>query len=285
MSILNHVISGKSFKPPRIIVYGPPKIGKSTFLSEMPKPIVIQTEDGNESIGTDRFPLCENLSDVFLYLKALRDDKHKFKTIGMDSLSALQTLIFQRVAEDKGKTYIEDIGFQAGYKLAIKYWEEFFALVDEVVGMKSMAFCGIAHATIREYHDPDGENYDQFTMDLHKHIVPEITRWADMIMFINFKTYTKVTGEGLNKEVKPTGDARRVAYTEKRAAFDAGRRDIFGALPSEFDIERGQTWNTIAKYLGEETKKYKTVKKEVVELEPKEMVSVSKEFDEDQIPG
>ena len=93
-----------------------------------------------------------------------------------------------------------------------------------------------------------------------------------------------MTGEGLNKEVKPTGDARRVAYTEKRAAFDAGRRDIFGALPPEFDIERGQTWNTIAKYLGEETKKYKTVKKEMVE-EPKDMVSVSKDFDEDQIPG
>ena len=38
-------------KPPRILVYGTEGIGKSTFGSQAPKPIFVQTEDG---LGRDR---------------------------------------------------------------------------------------------------------------------------------------------------------------------------------------------------------------------------------------
>ena len=46
MSQLARIQRGRTPMPPRILIYGTEGIGKSTFASESPKPIFLQTEDG-----------------------------------------------------------------------------------------------------------------------------------------------------------------------------------------------------------------------------------------------
>ena len=64
MSLLSHVQRGRNAKPPRILVYGTEGIGKSTFGSQAPKPIFIQTEDGLDEIACDKFPLATTFDEV-----------------------------------------------------------------------------------------------------------------------------------------------------------------------------------------------------------------------------
>ena len=260
MTVLQHVVSGRRFKPPRIIVYGPEKIGKTTFLAEMPRPIIIQTEDGADNIDCDRLPKCETYSELMMYLEGLLKEEHKYKTIGLDSLDWAEKLIFTRVAEDEGKDDIEKIGYARGYKLALKYWADVLAMIDRVMNERNMAFCGICHSSIKEFHNPDGENWDQFNLNLHKNSVETVKQWADAIMFCNYKVFTKTTGEGFAKEVKAIsgGPAPRVMYANARPAFVAGNR--YG-LPDEIPMIQGETWNTIQGHLAKnQPKKAATVK-------------------------
>ncbi|MFV1966495.1 MAG: AAA family ATPase, partial [Pirellulaceae bacterium] len=46
MTLLSRIERGRTPMPPRILTYGIEGIGKSTFASESPQPIFIQTEDG-----------------------------------------------------------------------------------------------------------------------------------------------------------------------------------------------------------------------------------------------
>ena len=45
---------GGAFRPPRTILYGAPKVGKSTFGSEADNPIFVTTEDGVANIAVDQ---------------------------------------------------------------------------------------------------------------------------------------------------------------------------------------------------------------------------------------
>ena len=53
-SLLESIQRGRQSKPPRVLLYGVEGIGKSTFGSEAPKPIFIQTEDGLDEINSSR---------------------------------------------------------------------------------------------------------------------------------------------------------------------------------------------------------------------------------------
>ena len=63
MSMLNQLQRGRASKPPRVLCYGVEGVGKSTFGSQTPKPIFIQTEDGLDEIDCDKFPLSTSYDD------------------------------------------------------------------------------------------------------------------------------------------------------------------------------------------------------------------------------
>src|SRR4029078_13367683 len=50
MSSLATMQRGRTRRPPRLLVYGTPGIGKSTFGSQAPNPIFLPTEDGLDEI-------------------------------------------------------------------------------------------------------------------------------------------------------------------------------------------------------------------------------------------
>ena len=58
MTLLQTIQRGKQPLPPRLVLYGTEGIGKSTFGSQCPAPVFIQTEDGLAEIDCDKFPLA-----------------------------------------------------------------------------------------------------------------------------------------------------------------------------------------------------------------------------------
>ena len=59
----------KASRPPIIVEYGPPGVGKTTWAAGAPGAIFIRTEDGLGNIEADAFPLATSFADV---LEALR---------------------------------------------------------------------------------------------------------------------------------------------------------------------------------------------------------------------
>ena len=72
-SVLESIQHGRQPKPPRVLLYGVEGIGKSTFGSEAPQPIFVQTEDGLDEIDCDRFPLATKFDDVIAWRSGYLD--------------------------------------------------------------------------------------------------------------------------------------------------------------------------------------------------------------------
>lgn len=92
-----HTAATAPHKPWSILLYGPPKSGKTVFAAGAPDPLIIMTDiDGEISLRNHpelanvQWTLAHNYADVVKVLKELKKDKPPFKTIILDTLSGLQ---------------------------------------------------------------------------------------------------------------------------------------------------------------------------------------------------
>lgn len=234
------IVIGKRPKPPRLVVYGPEKIGKTGLAAKADRPIFICTEEGADEVGAARFPLARTLSDVLAALKQIGSTDHDFGTVVLDSLDWLEALIHDRVAKDAGVSTIEGIGYGKGYVAAARYWREVLDLLD---GLRTagMAVILIAHAEIKRYDDPSTEPYDRFQLKLHKTASALVTEWCDALLFAQLETRVTSTEAGFNKEVRrgvTTG--RRVLRTTGAPAYVAGNRyGLPDTIPLSWDALMG----------------------------------------------
>ena len=167
MSSLKDIISGQSFSPPVVLLYGPPGVGKTTFSGNAPAPIFIQTEDGAGVVGADRFPLAESYDQVEEQLGLLVKEDHEFKTLVVDSLDWLESLVWAKVCEVQGLKSIEDAGYGKGYVFAADIWRRFLNGVAALRKQRGMAVVMIAHSHIRKFDDPSpGKLSHGFPVDL-----------------------------------------------------------------------------------------------------------------------
>ncbi len=120
MSFLSKVTRNKA-KTERVIIYGESGLGKTTFATSAPNPIVIQTEDGLGEIDVPCFPLAESYLDVMKALDSLANENHDFKTVVIDSLDWLESLIWKQVCTDNKVPSIEKIGYGRGYNEALVF--------------------------------------------------------------------------------------------------------------------------------------------------------------------
>ena len=109
MSLLTRIHRGKQPLPPRLILYGTEGIGKSTFASQAPSPVFVQTEDGLSEIACDKFPLATTLDDVLSSLTALVAEQHDYQSVVIDSLDWLERLIFDELCRQYDVTSIEKV--------------------------------------------------------------------------------------------------------------------------------------------------------------------------------
>ena len=53
---LESLVSSKLFSPQKVVVYGVPGVGKTTFAATWPKPILLRTEDGAGALVIPTLP-------------------------------------------------------------------------------------------------------------------------------------------------------------------------------------------------------------------------------------
>lgn len=202
MSVLAQIQRGLTPAPPRIMLYGVEGIGKSTFASEAPKPIFVQTEDGLAQIACDKFPLAGSFEDVQLALSELYSQQHGYETVVIDSLDWLERLIWDAVCKEYGVKSIEkaDGGYARGYSHALTYWRQILDLLGVLRADKGMVVLLIAHTKVERFEDPESSAYDRYSPRLHKHAAALICEWCDAVLFATRKIRTQTEDAGFNRK-------------------------------------------------------------------------------------
>jgi hypothetical protein len=218
---LSSISRTKHATPPRIIIFGPEKCGKSTFFAGgyvngqhqdgAPKPIFIRTEDGLNGLDVDAFPLAETYQQVTEAIGALITETHDYQTVVIDSADWLERLIHQHVINSctndvRGIKTMESAhgGYGKAYSVALSYWREILAGLDMLNRQKGMVVGIICHSTVVTVNDPFlPEPIDKWETKLHKPSKGTgardlISEWADVIGFAQREAFVarKTTADG-----------------------------------------------------------------------------------------
>jgi len=236
---LESIKRGGTDRAPMIAVHGPPGLGKTTFAAHGPSPVFIRTEDGLGILDVPTFPQAESAQDVMDALASLYDD-HDFRSVVIDSLSALEPLIWKQVASDHGVNNIEDIGFGKGYIYAMDYWR------DIVAACRGLAERGItpiliAHSEVVKYDAPDTDAYDRHQIKLHKRAFQHLYEQADVIGFAHEPVYVKKDSAKDAKGKAKSSGGRQLRLIESPAIIAKNRY----AMPESVELD----WDAFAAHV------------------------------------
>lgn len=242
---LTSIKKGVENRPPRMILLGSEKVGKSTVAAQSPDPIFlpIKGEEGIDALDVAKFPPAQTFDDVKEAIGTLVKEDHSYKTLVVDSSSALEPLIWAAVCKQWQVETIEKVGggYGKGYSEAVDKWQ-FLCTGFDALRNKGIGVILIGHVATKSFNDPLTESYTQYAWDIHQKAASLMYRWSDAILFANIKTYTKSEDGGFNKkEVKATSSGARYLYTQQRPTHPGGGRGLFGQLPYEIELSY-QAW-------------------------------------------
>jgi hypothetical protein len=98
------------------LLYGPPKIGKSTLASQFDKPIFLATEAGLNALEVYQAPV-PNWEDFLGYCKEIASGKHEFKTVVVDTVDMLFKACSEFVRKKNNIQHESDLDWGKGWQL------------------------------------------------------------------------------------------------------------------------------------------------------------------------
>lgn len=224
--------------PPRVVIHGAQKVGKSTFAAGSFNPIFLPLEDGLSGIETNSFPLLATYQEVEAALLSLYSEAHDFGTVVVDSTDWLEPLIWKHVCDKNQWASIETPGYGRGYVEANAVWREFLDKLNTLRMEKGMAIILIAHSAVKNFKAPDTEAFDRYELKMQKGALGLIVEWADAILFAQEETAIKKEVVGQNTRARGISTGRRIMNTNAKPSFIAGNRY---SLPDVLPLE----WNAL----------------------------------------
>jgi hypothetical protein len=243
------VRSSDNFVPQKILAYGPPGLGKTTFGATFSDPILLRVEDGAAAIDVPTFPrLLETYSELVEAINSLHGD-HAYRTLIIDSLDWLEPIVWAETCARLEVDSIEAPGYGKGYVEADSVWREVVGGLDSLRLNRGMDIVLIAHTEVKRVEPPDSAAYDRYQIKLHKRAWALWQEWADMLLFTSYVRRLVKTKDGGKKgedKYRAEGSGERVVYTDERPAFLAKNR---WGLPPEIYIGQDKTWSAFHRAL------------------------------------
>lgn len=248
--------SGLEKRPLKVVIYGAEGIGKSTFASQFPEPLFLDTEGGTSSLNIRRVKCGSSWEYLLSCVNEVIKDPNICKTLVIDTADWAESLCTKYVCEKYRKSNIEEFGFGKGYVYLQDEFSKLLTALDKLIELGVNAVV-TAHGKPRKFELPEeAGQFDRWEMKLTKQVAPLLKEWCDMLLFCNYKTYV-VTTENNTKKAQ---GGKRVVYTSHHACWDAKNR--YG-LPDELDLD----FKGIAHLFGTQSPKKPPVSKENTESE------------------
>lgn len=251
MSLAN-VRSGRMQSPLRLLIYGVPKVGKSTTAAGAPKPIFLGADAGTEQLDVERLPQPETWEDVHDALRLLQKEKHDYQTLVIDPANFLEPLAHARVIAGTKWTSIEQYegGFFKGYGAAADLWRVLLSDIERL-WQRGMNIVFLAHAGVTNFKNPEGPDYQRYTPAMDARVWGLLAGWVDAVLFARVEAFAKA--EGRNR-AKGFSTGMRVLHTTWSAPWEAGNR---WSLPETIPLGWSELTGAIAaaEAQGEELRK------------------------------
>lgn len=232
---LKKIKAGKNILPPRIVIYGPPKIGKTTLAASIPNNLLMDYEGGSGFTEVARLEKdqVDTYDKTMSAISDLYSQEHNFQTLTIDTADWLEAVVNEKVAKDHQVATVADIPYGAGFVTAQNIFKnEILEGLDALRREKGMMIIMLAHECIRRYDNPTTESYDRYTLKLQENtkgagICAVLKEWSDAILFANQETFVKkeAVGSVKGKQVKKAMTTNNIIlHTQESPAFLAGNR-------------------------------------------------------------
>jgi hypothetical protein len=228
--------------PPRIIIHGKEGSGKTTLAAKFPQPVFLQVEDGCPAgLEIATFGALSSYADVVAAITALGHEQHNFQTVAIDSLDALEPLVWGATCVAHGWASIESVGYGRGYVEADKQWLDLLAGLDWLRRNRGMTIVLIAHSAVETVNDPRAPSYTSYQLRLHKRGRALVQDWADAIGFLTTELVIQTEEQGFRKRTRADGGSARYIHWEGKPSFTAKNRYALPAkmlVPKDFDFAK-----------------------------------------------
>ena len=236
------LIEGKKPGPRRMLVYGQPGVGKSTFASHAPNCLFLPIEDGLNDIDCVRTEQIKSWDAFLDVMRELWKDQQGFKWVAVDSVDWLEKLIFEDICKAHGVKSIANIPYGNGFKMLYVYWKK---ITDsfQILHKRGVNILLLGHAMTKRRDDPETESFDCFVPRMHENSSNHLIEYCDEVLFARFENdLQKVQGKFGQTQVKAVGECRRILRTVAKPTATAKNRL---GLPAELPLD----WSEFAKFL------------------------------------
>lgn len=228
---LSSITQGVVKRPDRILIYGVGGIGKTTFLSEAPGVVFIDTQDGTKNLAVARYPKPETWLDVLDALDEELNGQHEHKTLAIDLLDDIEHLIWAHICRRDGQENVEAYGYGAGYKVALNEWRLMLSKLEQLRSKRGMQIAFGAHSFVETFKNPEGPDYDRYGLQLQKLASGLLRGWCDIVLFARQQVSTSTDKR---KRTRGVSNGSRVIHSVETAAYYAKNRD---GLPDVLSLD------------------------------------------------
>jgi len=202
------------------LIYGPSKIGKSTWCSNAEKALFLATEPGLNALEVYSISItCWN--DLLNACSEISKDKHDFKTIIIDTIDNAYRMCADHICNKFNVEHESDLTYGKGYALINN---EFHRVINKLAFMP-YGLILVSHSIEKDIETRTGK---------HTRIVPTlpekarkiVTGLVDLILFCDLEIETDKEGNSIYK---------RIIRTKPSPNYDAGDRT--GILPETIPLD------------------------------------------------
>jgi len=107
-------VKAESLSPDPLLIFGPPKVGKTSMLAKLPNCLIIDLEKGTRKLDALKVS-ANSLAELMSVGRAIKESEHKYDYIALDPIDKIADWIEAKVAAEKGVAHIGEIEYGAGY--------------------------------------------------------------------------------------------------------------------------------------------------------------------------
>ena len=215
------------------LIHGEIKIGKTTFIGQLPECFILATEPGtkglrvfDEQVGT--------WGKMRRIVKALEEEPSRFRTVAIDTADEAYKQCLEYVCDNLGIDYPgKDAGGKEDYG---RSWNavrrEFTSVVNRIV-RTGRGVWFTSHSIVETIEPLSGASFDRIVPSMGKQARETINALVDMVFYACFV-----------REVE-TGRSIRVLFCEGNETVVAGHRETPGAFPPFLPLLREGMWRVL----------------------------------------
>lgn len=203
-----------------ILLYGPTKVGKTTFASEADGVLFLATEPGTAALEVYSTPIT-NWTEMLTACGEIAKGGHEFRSMVVDTIDNAYLFCMQHVCEENGWTHPSEAAYGRGFAAVNNEFRRVLLKLAQL----PYGLMLISHSQEKEIETRTG-NYTRITATLPDSARKIVIGLMDLVLMCEVKAVRGDAGEY---------QYRRIIHTKPTPAYDAGDRT--GKLPAELPLD------------------------------------------------